>query len=162
MRVAARLAELAARHGRTLPQLAIAWVVGHPAVSVALVGMRNDRELVQNVASTEWRLSVADSAAIDRIFSEENCPTYADYPAVHGGLNPAPAWPPAKSRPAPRDAWAGPGWMVCAPHSGYSQALCQAVARLRLPYYYRGNDADRRPGYRPGCQPVYRGKSDPR
>ncbi len=80
LRVAGRLAELAARHGRTLPQLAIAWVLGHPAVSVALVGMRNDHELAENVASTDWRLSDDDRAAIDRIFAEENCPTYEDYP----------------------------------------------------------------------------------
>ena len=80
LRVAARLAELAAGHGRSLAQLAIAWVLGHPAVSVALVGMRNDRELAENVASAEWRLSDEDRAAIDRIFVEENCPTYEDYP----------------------------------------------------------------------------------
>ena len=80
LRVAARLAELAASHGRSLAQLAIAWVLGHPAVSVALVGMRNDRELAENVASTEWRLSDDDRAAIDRIFAEESCPTYEDYP----------------------------------------------------------------------------------
>ena len=80
LRVAARLAELAAGHGRSLAQLAIAWVLGHPAVSVALVGMRNDRELAENVASAEWRLSDEDRAAIDCIFAEEGCPTYEDYP----------------------------------------------------------------------------------
>ena len=80
LRVATRLAELAAGHGRSLAQLAIAWVLGHPAVSVALVGMRNDRELAENVASAEWRLSDGDRAAIDRIFAEESCPTYEDYP----------------------------------------------------------------------------------
>ena len=80
LRVGERLAEVAARYGRSLPQLAIAWVLGHPAVSVALVGMRNDRELAENAAATEWRLSAEDRAEIDRIFAEENCPTYEDYP----------------------------------------------------------------------------------
>ena len=80
LRVGERLAELAARYDRSLPQLAIAWVLGHPAVSVALVGMRNDRELTENVAASEWRLSDADRAEIDRIFEEESCPTYQDYP----------------------------------------------------------------------------------
>ena len=80
LRVAARLAELAASHGRSLPQLAIAWVLSHPAVSVALVGMRNDRELAENVASAGWRLSGEDRAAIDAIFAEVSCPTYEDYP----------------------------------------------------------------------------------
>ena len=42
--------------------------------------MRNDRELAENVASTDWRLSDEDRTAIDRIFAEEQCPTYEDYP----------------------------------------------------------------------------------
>ena len=80
LRVGRRLAELAARAGRSLPQLAIAWVLGHPAVSVALVGMRNARELAENAAATEWRLSAEERSEIDRIFAAENCPTYEDYP----------------------------------------------------------------------------------
>ena len=80
LRVGRRLADLAARAGRSLPQLAIAWVLGHPAVSVALVGMRDDRELAENVAAAEWRLTEEERDEIDRIFAAEGCPTYADYP----------------------------------------------------------------------------------
>jgi aryl-alcohol dehydrogenase-like predicted oxidoreductase len=80
LRVAERLKEMAARHGKTLPQLAIAWVLGNPAVSVALVGMRNERELRENIAAADWRLSAADRAEIDRIFAEEDVPTYRDAP----------------------------------------------------------------------------------
>ena len=43
VRVGKRLAEVAARHGRSLAQLGIAWVLSNPAVTVALVGMRNDK-----------------------------------------------------------------------------------------------------------------------
>lgn len=80
LRVGRRLADLAARAGRSLPQLAIAWVLGHPAVSVALVGMRDDRELAENVAAAEWRLTEEERDEIDRIFAAEGCPTYEDYP----------------------------------------------------------------------------------
>ncbi len=80
LRVGKRLAELAARYGKTLAQLAIAWVLGNPAVSVALVGMRNDRELKENVAAADWRLSDDDRNEIDRIFKEESVPTYDDVP----------------------------------------------------------------------------------
>lgn len=80
LRVTQRLAELAADYGRTVAQLAIAWVTGHPAVSVALVGMRNERELVENVEAADWRLTQADRDAIDRIFAEEGVPTYVDAP----------------------------------------------------------------------------------
>ena len=80
LQVGKRLAELAARYDKTLAQLAIAWVLGNPAVSVALVGMRNDRELKENVAAADWRLNEADRAEIDRIFAEEGLPTYVDVP----------------------------------------------------------------------------------
>ena len=80
LRVGQRLSDLAARSGRSLAQLAIAWVLSHPAVSVALVGMRNERELAENVAATDWRLTDQERAEIDRIFADEGCPTYEDYP----------------------------------------------------------------------------------
>lgn len=76
LRVVARLQDLAARYGKTVAQLAIAWVLSHPAVTVALVGMRNSKELAENVAATDWKLSAEDKAEIDRIFAEEGVPTY--------------------------------------------------------------------------------------
>ncbi|NLX43334.1 MAG: aldo/keto reductase [Chloroflexi bacterium] len=76
LRVVARLRELAARYGKSVAQLAIAWVLGHPAVTVALVGMRNVRELEENVAAVDWKLTPEDRAEIDRIFAEEGVPTY--------------------------------------------------------------------------------------
>ena len=66
-----RLKGLAAKYEKSLPQLAIAWVLGNPAVSVALVGMRNEHELKENVAAADWRLSDDARAEIDR-------PTHVD------------------------------------------------------------------------------------
>lgn len=80
LRVAERLKGVAARHGKSLPQMAIAWVLGNPAVSVALVGMRNERELQENIAAADWRLSAEDRAEIDQVFVEEGVPTYAGAP----------------------------------------------------------------------------------
>jgi aryl-alcohol dehydrogenase-like predicted oxidoreductase len=78
LRVAERLKQLAAGHGKTLPQLALAWVLGNPAVSVALVGMRNEKELQENVAAADWRLDDGIRAQIDAIFADEGVPTYID------------------------------------------------------------------------------------
>jgi aryl-alcohol dehydrogenase-like predicted oxidoreductase len=78
LKVVARLRGLAAGYGKSVAQLAIAWVLGHPAVSVALVGMRNEKELKENVAAADWRLTAEDRATIDRIFEEEGVPTYRD------------------------------------------------------------------------------------
>ena len=75
-----RLAELARGYGKSLAQLAIAWSIGNPAVSVALVGMRNERELKENVAAAEWKLTAQDITEIDRIFAEEGVPTNIDEP----------------------------------------------------------------------------------
>jgi len=78
LRVVERLKELAATYDKSVAQLALAWLLGNPAVTVGLVGMRNERELRENVAAAGWRLSAADRAAIDRIFTEEAVPTYID------------------------------------------------------------------------------------
>jgi aryl-alcohol dehydrogenase-like predicted oxidoreductase len=78
LRVVERLKSFAADHGRTVAQLAIAWTLSHPAVTVGLVGMRNERELVENVQATDWKLTAANKAEIDSIFVEEGVPTYVD------------------------------------------------------------------------------------
>ncbi len=78
LRVVDRLKALAADHNKSVAQLALAWLLGNPAVTVALVGMRNEWELKENLAATEWRLSDADRAEIDRIFEQEGMPTYID------------------------------------------------------------------------------------
>jgi aryl-alcohol dehydrogenase-like predicted oxidoreductase len=80
LRVVERLKAMAARYGKSVAQLAIAWVLGQPAVTVALVGMRNVKELDENVAAVDWKLSVEDRAEIDRIMAEEGVPTYIDAP----------------------------------------------------------------------------------
>lgn len=78
LKVVKRLQELAAHYDKTVAQLAIAWVLSHPAATVALVGMRNIKELEENVAATDWKLTAEDKAEIDRICEEEDVPTYID------------------------------------------------------------------------------------
>jgi aryl-alcohol dehydrogenase-like predicted oxidoreductase len=67
--VADRLKTIAARVGTTLPQLAIAWVLRHPAVSVALTGIRTPAEIKANVGAVDVQLSPADLQEIDQIMS---------------------------------------------------------------------------------------------
>ena len=80
LRVVARLKQMAADHGKTVAQLAIAWVLGHPALTVALVGMRTPREVEDNTAALDWTLSAVLRAEIDRIFADEGVTTYTDAP----------------------------------------------------------------------------------
>lgn len=76
LKVVERLKEIAARHDKSVAQMAIAWTIGHPAVSVGLVGVRNEWELKENVAAVEWELSSEIREEIDVIFREENVPTH--------------------------------------------------------------------------------------
>lgn len=78
IRAVERLKALAADSGHTVAQLALAWVLSNPAVTVGLVGIRNPQELQENVAAADWKLSEQDKAEIDGIMAEEGVPTYRD------------------------------------------------------------------------------------
>src|SRR4030042_4510485 len=83
LRVVKRLQELAARYEKSMAQLAIAWALSHPVVTAALVGMRNTKELEENVAAVDWKLTAEDKEEIDRIFAEEDLPTYVRAPQAY-------------------------------------------------------------------------------
>ena len=78
IKVVERLKQISARHDKSIAQMAIAWTLGHPAVSVGLVGVRNEWELKENVAAVEWVLDEATREEIDSIFIEENVPTHVN------------------------------------------------------------------------------------
>ncbi len=65
-----RLAAIAARSGHTVAQLAIAWVLQHPAVGVALTGARNPAEIEDNVGGVEWALDAATMAEIESVMAD--------------------------------------------------------------------------------------------
>jgi hypothetical protein len=56
-------------HGATIGQLAVAWVLAHPAVQVAIVGARTPAHLDESAGAAELRLSQDDLTEIDRIMS---------------------------------------------------------------------------------------------
>jgi aryl-alcohol dehydrogenase-like predicted oxidoreductase len=61
--------EIAEPRGVPLSQIALAWVLGHPAVSTALVGARTPAEVDANDAGAELELSASERAAIDAILT---------------------------------------------------------------------------------------------
>ena len=65
--VADGLKAFAEERGRTLPQLALAWVLRESAVSVALVGARKADEIATALPAASWHLSDDDVAAIERL-----------------------------------------------------------------------------------------------
>ncbi|MHB1133460.1 MAG: aldo/keto reductase [Chloroflexota bacterium] len=78
LRVVERLRDLAAQYGKTVAQLGIAWVLSNPAVSVALAGIRNSKEIAEDIGAAGWLLDDVLKARIDGIFVEEGVPTYRD------------------------------------------------------------------------------------
>ena len=82
LKVVERLKAMAARYDRTVAQLAIAWVLGGQAVSVALVGVKNRSELTENIQAVDWKLTAEDKAEIARIFTEEEVQTSKSFPQV--------------------------------------------------------------------------------
>ena len=59
-----RLKEIAAGKGKTVAQLALAWVLSNPAISVVLVGIRRSEELEENVQAAGWAMTEAERAEI--------------------------------------------------------------------------------------------------
>ena len=69
LRVVEELKGLAARHGRSLPQLALRWAISNPIVSTALVGCRTVGEVEDNVGALGSPIAEDDLREIDAIFA---------------------------------------------------------------------------------------------
>lgn len=63
------LKPIAENRGKTVAQLALRWVMSHPAISVALVGTLNTQQLEENVGALNWALSGDDLRQIDEVFA---------------------------------------------------------------------------------------------
>ncbi len=57
---------IGARHGRAAGEVAIAWVLRHPAVTAAIVGMRSAEQAKGVLGALEFRLSADELSEIDR------------------------------------------------------------------------------------------------
>ena len=65
-----QLKDFAREHAISLPQLAVAWTLSHPAVHVAIVGARRPAHLEQTAAAADVTLSDEDRREIDRILAD--------------------------------------------------------------------------------------------
>ncbi len=79
VRAVEELKGIAARYGKSLPQLALRWAISHPAVSTALVGCRTVAEVEDNVGAIGWSIAEADLAEIDAIFERHGVNTTPDF-----------------------------------------------------------------------------------
>ncbi len=67
-RVRSALQAIAQGHNRQLRELAIAWVLMHPAVTGAIIGIRNEKEARQMLSAVNWKLNGEEMDAILHLF----------------------------------------------------------------------------------------------
>jgi aryl-alcohol dehydrogenase-like predicted oxidoreductase len=81
-RVVEALDVVAEETGRSLPQIAINWLLQRPTVSSVLIGARNEQQLRQNLGAVGWNLSAAQMQRLDR--ASQVTPPYPYYPYWNG------------------------------------------------------------------------------
>jgi aryl-alcohol dehydrogenase-like predicted oxidoreductase len=72
------LDQIAAETGKSVPQIAINWVLGRPTVATVVIGARNEAQLRDNLGAVGWRLTAEQVARLDAV-SERPLP----YPYWH-------------------------------------------------------------------------------
>jgi aryl-alcohol dehydrogenase-like predicted oxidoreductase len=59
------LDEVARETGKTIPQIALNWVLQRPSVATVIIGARNEQQLRDNLGAVGWSLSAAQTAKLD-------------------------------------------------------------------------------------------------
>jgi aryl-alcohol dehydrogenase-like predicted oxidoreductase len=77
-RVVDALEAVAAETGKSVPQIAIAWLLTRPTVASVIIGARNEAQLRDNLGAIGWSLSEAQIAMLDK--ASETMPAYPYYP----------------------------------------------------------------------------------
>ena len=72
------LDELAAETGKSVPQIALNWLLSRPTVATVIVGARNEEQLRQNLGAIGWQLDAEQLARLDKVSAVT--PPYPYYP----------------------------------------------------------------------------------
>jgi aryl-alcohol dehydrogenase-like predicted oxidoreductase len=65
-RVVDALDDVAAETGKTIPQIALNWLLQRPTVSTVIIGARDEAQLKQNLGAAEWNLTADQVARLDK------------------------------------------------------------------------------------------------
>lgn len=71
LRLACLLRDIGKRHGRTAGETAIAWTLRHPAVTGAIVGVRNAQQVSGIIGAAEFELSDEETDEIGNAVTQE-------------------------------------------------------------------------------------------
>ena len=64
-RVIDAIDEIAKETGKTIPQIAINWLLQRPTVTTVVIGARNEQQLRQNLGAVGWKLTANQMARLD-------------------------------------------------------------------------------------------------
>jgi len=81
-RVVDALDAIAAETGKTVPQIALNWLLQRPTVSSVLIGARNETQLRDNLGAVGWTLDASQIARLDA--ASAVMPPYPYYPYWNG------------------------------------------------------------------------------
>jgi aryl-alcohol dehydrogenase-like predicted oxidoreductase len=77
-RIVDALDAVAEETGKTIPQVALNWLLQRPTVSSVIIGARNEDQLVQNIGAVGWNLTAGQVATLDAASD-----VTASYPVWH-------------------------------------------------------------------------------
>ena len=64
-RVVDAIDKIAKETGKTVPQIALNWLLQRPTVATVIIGARNEEQLLQNLGAVGWNLTPAQVARLD-------------------------------------------------------------------------------------------------
>jgi aryl-alcohol dehydrogenase-like predicted oxidoreductase len=76
--------------GKSVPQIALNWLLQRPSVATIIVGARNEDQLKQNLGAVDWRLTAEQVAKLDAASDTTPAYPYWHQRGVYGERNPPP------------------------------------------------------------------------
>jgi aryl-alcohol dehydrogenase-like predicted oxidoreductase len=84
------LDKVAAETGKTVPQVALNWLLQRPTISSVIVGARNQEQLRQNLGAAGWNLTKEQVASLDKASEQPAAYPYWHQRKFFSGRNPLP------------------------------------------------------------------------
>jgi aryl-alcohol dehydrogenase-like predicted oxidoreductase len=89
-RVVDALDAVAAETGKSVPQVALNWLLQRPSIATIVIGARNEAQLRDNLGAVGWRLSAAQMAKLDAASAVPLAYPYWHQRTIYGERNPPP------------------------------------------------------------------------
>jgi aryl-alcohol dehydrogenase-like predicted oxidoreductase len=84
------LDKIAAETGKTVPQIALNWLLQRPTISSVIIGARNEEQLRQNLGAAGWNLTAEQIATLDKASNPQPVYPYWHQRKFFSGRNPLP------------------------------------------------------------------------